>query len=120
MGVVRGERRQREPGPRAGRGRTGAWARGTALALALAAAAVHATSPALVEQKLRLLEGYFDSDTATRLQESGSRQAMDALGDKAWQPQSVRPRKVSAALKVYAKMATSADKGAVRDLSLLD
>ena len=48
------------------------------------------------------------------------RQAMDALGDKAWQPQSVRPRKVSAALKVYAKMATSADKGAVRDLSLLD
>ena len=48
------------------------------------------------------------------------RQAMDALGDKAWQPLSVRPRKVSAALKVYAKMATSADKGAVRDLSLLD
>jgi hypothetical protein len=40
---------------------------------------VHATSPALVEQKLRLLEGYFDSDTATRIQESGSRQAMDAL-----------------------------------------
>ncbi|MCL4105989.1 UNVERIFIED_CONTAM: hypothetical protein GTU68_058295 [Idotea baltica] len=30
------------------------------------------------------------------------------------------PRKVSAALKVYAKMVTSADKGAVRDLSLLD
>jgi len=48
------------------------------------------------------------------------RSAMDALGDKAWQPQSARPRKVSAALKVYAKMATSADKGAVRDLSLLD
>jgi dihydroxy-acid dehydratase len=32
----------------------------------------------------------------------------------------VRPRKVTAALKVYAKMVTSADKGAVRDLSLLD
>ncbi len=30
------------------------------------------------------------------------------------------PRKVSAALKAYAKLATSADKGAVRDLSLLD
>ena len=48
------------------------------------------------------------------------RQAIDALGDKAWQPQAARPRKVSAALKVYAKMTTSADKGAVRDLSLLD
>ena len=45
---------------------------------------------------------------------------MDARGDKAWQPEEQRPRKVSASLKVYAKMATSADKGAVRDLSLLD
>jgi dihydroxy-acid dehydratase len=36
-----------------------------------------------------------------------------------WQPVNVRPRKVSTALKVYAKMVTSADKGAVRDLSLL-
>jgi dihydroxy-acid dehydratase len=48
------------------------------------------------------------------------RAAMDAKGDKAWQPIADRPRKVSAALKVYAKMTTSADKGAVRDLSLLD
>ena len=48
------------------------------------------------------------------------RVAMEALGDKAWQPRDARPRKVSAALKVYAKMVTSADKGAVRDLSLLD
>lgn len=40
--------------------------------------------------------------------------------DKPWQPQMPRPRKVSAALKVYARMVTSADKGAVRDLSLLD
>ena len=31
-----------------------------------------------------------------------------------------RLRKVTPALKVYAKMVTSADKGAVRDLSLLD
>jgi dihydroxy-acid dehydratase len=43
-----------------------------------------------------------------------------AMGDGAWQPAAPRPRKVSAALKVYAKMVTSADKGAVRDLSLLD
>jgi dihydroxy-acid dehydratase len=48
------------------------------------------------------------------------RVAMEALGDQAWQPRESRPRKVSAALKVYAKMATSADKGAVRDLSLFD
>jgi dihydroxy-acid dehydratase len=48
------------------------------------------------------------------------RQAMEALGDKAWQPEAARPRKISTALKVYAKMVTSADKGAVRDLSLLD
>ena len=48
------------------------------------------------------------------------RVAMDALGDKAWRPRDARPRKVTPALKVYAKMVTSADKGAVRDLSLLD
>ena len=45
---------------------------------------------------------------------------MEAKGDKAWQPAEARPRKVSAALKVYAKMATSADKGAVRDKSKLE
>ena len=48
------------------------------------------------------------------------RVAMEARGDKAWQPVEARPRQVSPALKVYAKMATSADQGAVRDLSLLD
>ena len=39
---------------------------------------------------------------------------------KGWKPVLPRPRKVSAALKAYAKLATSADKGAVRDLSQLD
>jgi dihydroxy-acid dehydratase len=48
------------------------------------------------------------------------REAMDKRGDKAWRPEKTRPRKVTPALKVYAKMVTSADKGAVRDLSLLD
>jgi len=48
------------------------------------------------------------------------RAEMDASGDTAWQPANERPRKVTASLKVYAKMVTSADKGAVRDLSLLD
>jgi len=44
------------------------------------------------------------------------RSEQDNLG---WQPKQDRPRKVSAALKAYAKLATSADKGAVRDLSQL-
>ena len=48
------------------------------------------------------------------------RAQMEARGDKAWRPEATRPRKVTPALKVYAKMVTSADKGAVRDLSLLD
>jgi len=48
------------------------------------------------------------------------RKAMNAKGDAAWKPLKERPRKVSVALKAYAKMATSADKGAVRDLSLFD
>ncbi|AEF90987.1 dihydroxy-acid dehydratase [Delftia acidovorans] len=39
---------------------------------------------------------------------------------KGWKPAEPRPRKVSAALKAYAKLVMSADKGAVRDLSLLD
>lgn len=40
----------------------------------------------------------------------------DRLG---WKPVEERPRKVSAALKAFALLATSADKGAVRDLSKL-
>jgi dihydroxy-acid dehydratase len=45
------------------------------------------------------------------------RSEQDAAG---WAPAQPRPRKVSAALKAYAKLVTSADTGAVRDLSLLD
>ncbi len=45
------------------------------------------------------------------------RAEQDKLG---WKPAKPRPRKVSAALKAYALLATSADKGAVRDLSMLD
>lgn len=44
-----------------------------------------------------------------------------AIQDSAgWKPVEERPRKVTAALKAYALLATSADKGAVRDLSKLD
>ena len=39
---------------------------------------------------------------------------------KGWKPAEPRARQVSAALKAYALLATSADKGAVRDLSKLD
>ncbi|MCC7516637.1 MAG: dihydroxy-acid dehydratase [Pseudomonadales bacterium] len=48
------------------------------------------------------------------------RVTMEAKGKNAWKPAQPRPRKVSAALKAYAKLAMSADVGAVRDLSLLD
>lgn len=48
------------------------------------------------------------------------RAAMEARGSKAWQPVEERPRQVSTALKAYARMVTSADRGAVRDLELLD
>ena len=44
------------------------------------------------------------------------RAEQDKLG---WKPALARPRKVSAALKAYAMLATSADRGAVRNLELL-
>jgi dihydroxyacid dehydratase (EC 4.2.1.9) len=52
-----------------------------------------------------------DEELATR------RAEQDATG---WKPAQLRPRKVSTALKAYALLATSADKGAVRDKALLD
>jgi dihydroxy-acid dehydratase len=55
-----------------------------------------------------------DSELAAR------REAEEARGKDAWKPSIQRVRKVSAALKAYALLATSADKGAVRDLSKLD
>jgi dihydroxy-acid dehydratase len=45
------------------------------------------------------------------------RQARDVAG---WAPVRPRPRKVSTALRAYALMATSADEGAVRDISKLE
>ena len=45
------------------------------------------------------------------------RREQDKLG---WKPTDPRPRQVSAALKAYALLATSADMGAVRDLDKLD
>jgi dihydroxy-acid dehydratase len=51
-------------------------------------------------------------------EELAERRAIQALNG--FRPAKARPRKVSAALKAYAMLATSADKGAVRDLSKLD
>ena len=48
------------------------------------------------------------------------REAMEARGADAWKPAEKRSRKVSAALKAYAALTTSADKGAVRNLAQLD
>ena len=45
------------------------------------------------------------------------RAARDAKG---WKPETPRPRKVSAALKAYAALTTSADRGAVRNKALLE
>ena len=45
------------------------------------------------------------------------RDAMNARGKAAWQPSEQRERVVSQALRAYAALATSADRGAVRDVS---
>ncbi|XGV96628.1 MAG: dihydroxy-acid dehydratase [Leptolyngbya sp. BL-A-14] len=48
------------------------------------------------------------------------REAMEAKGKAAWKPAQPRPRRVTAALKAYALLATSADQGAVRNLEMLE
>ena len=47
------------------------------------------------------------------------RTAMDAKGKDGWKP-GVRSRYVSTALRAYAAMATSASRGAVRDVSQVE
>ena len=48
------------------------------------------------------------------------REQMEARGRMAWKPKEMRTRRVSTALKAYAALTTSADRGAVRDLSQLN
>ena len=55
--------------------------------------------------------------TDEELQARAARQ--EARGELAWKPVKVRNRRVSAALQAYAAMTTSADRGAVRDVSQL-
>ncbi len=47
------------------------------------------------------------------------RQAMLARGKQAWKPTEVRERKITTALRAYAALTTSADKGAVRNVDQL-
>lgn len=47
------------------------------------------------------------------------RRAMEARGKDAWKPTQPRTRRVSTALKAYALLATSADRGAVRDVEAI-
>jgi dihydroxy-acid dehydratase len=47
------------------------------------------------------------------------RETMEAKDEDAWKPSEQRHRKISVALKAYAALTTSADKGAVRNVKLL-
>ena len=47
------------------------------------------------------------------------REDMNARGKTAWQPIEKRPRKITSALRAYAALTTSADKGAVRNVDQL-
>jgi len=58
----------------------------------------------------RVTQAIADEELAQR------RAAMVASGERAWQPAQPRPRHVSTALRAYGLLATSADRGAVRDL----
>ncbi|RCK04314.1 dihydroxy-acid dehydratase [Thalassospira xianhensis MCCC 1A02616] len=48
------------------------------------------------------------------------RQEMEAKGKDAWKPAKPRKRKVTTALRAYAALATSADRGAVRDVTQVE
>ncbi|MGY0217169.1 dihydroxy-acid dehydratase [Endozoicomonadaceae bacterium StTr2] len=71
--------------------------------------------PVAINIPQRKIEVQLSDDELSR-----RRQRMIARGKAAWRPENERSRQVSVALKAYAKMVTSADKGAVRDSSLLD
>ena len=59
------------------------------------------------------VDGVSDEELAHR------RAKQDARGKLGWKPAKIRNRRVSAALQAYAAMTTSADRGAVRDVSQL-
>ena len=69
----------------------------------------HVVAP-VYKQKDTVKETYTDDELKKR------REKMEAKGTNAWKPLN-RKRQVSKALQMYAAMATSADRGAVRDIS---
>ena len=64
----------------------------------------------LIDVKTRRLEVLVDDEIL-----ADRRAKMDA-SERPWQPAQTRDRKVTTALRAYAKLATSADKGAVRQV----
>ena len=77
---------------------------------------------ALVEEGDRLVIDIPNRSLRLELSEAElerRRGAMKNRGTGAWRPAQVRQRRVSGALQAYAAMATSASRGAVRDLSRL-
>ncbi|HWE47218.1 MAG TPA: dihydroxy-acid dehydratase [Caulobacteraceae bacterium] len=78
-----------------------------------AIALVEDGDPIEIDIPARRLYLAIDADTLDQ-----RRAAMSARGAKAWKPR-IRERKVSTALKIYAALATSASRGAVRDLDAL-
>ena len=64
----------------------------------------------LIDVKTRKLEVLVDDEVL-----ADRRAKMDA-SERPWQPMQARDRKVTTALRAYAKLATSADKGAVRQV----
>ena len=59
-------------------------------------------------------------DVAVSADTLAERRSQQEARVRPYTPEQARPRQVSPALKFYAKTVTSADRGAVRDLSLLD
>ena len=75
---------------------------------------------ALVQNGDRILIDIPNRAINVQLDQSELDARRDEQAAKGFKPGKDRPRKVSPALKFYAKTVTSADRGAVRDLSLLD
>jgi dihydroxy-acid dehydratase len=66
--------------------------------------------PILIDVKTRALKVLVDDDVLLE------RRAKMEASERPWQPRAERERKVTTALRAYAAMATSADKGAVRQV----
>ena len=84
----------------------------TLLAACAVLAGFASNQPSTTSTRTEVCKATSEQEIAAR------REAQEARGDKAWTPKD-RQREVSFALRAYATLATSADKGAVRDKSKL-